>query len=237
MKIALTVFLFFVAACGKHSSVNSAFLDNSNSFQGNQNKTDEEKLIMAIDVGNEAAFDGFLADVDDLNRLLTNGRTYLIHATIQNRARFVWKLLQKGADVSVLDSLGKTAIDHAQDNPKMWNLLDSDRQKEQQENFFTAVENEDTLGLQKMLEEQVNPNFLHASGQTPLTRAVQLKSLPVVRTISRWKDKDGINTIDLALPNGAGESALGIAKEKNIKKIIDELVKNGAIVESVGVTL
>lgn len=237
MKIALTMVLIFVVACGKHSSVNSAFLDNSNSFQGNQNKTDEEKLIMAIDVGNEAAFDGFLADLEDVNRVLSNGRTCLIHATIQNRARFVWKLLLKGADVAAVDSSGKTAIDHAQDNAKMWNLLDNKRQKSQQEIFYTAVENEDTLGLQKMLEEQVNPNFLHASGQTPLTRAVQLKSLPVVRTISRWKDKDGINSIDLALTNSAGESALGIAKEKNIKKIIDELVKNGAIVESVGVTL
>lgn len=221
-------------ACGKHESRNFGFMDSSNSVQGTKAETEGDKLMEAINLGKEDDFLSGLEKGFDVDSLLSNGRTLLIHSVIQGRVRFVWKLLQKGANIAIKDVKGLTAIDHAQDNPKILNLIDDNKQKEGQELLITAADGDDAQAINNQLVNQVNPNFIHSSGETPLTRAILSKSLNSVKTLARWKDPEGINNTNNNYANAKGELPLKIATDMNATKIIKILKENGASLEVVG---
>jgi len=231
MKAFLFVSLLFVIACGKHSTDNFGYTKKVIAAEGDKPETPADFMKLAIDQKDLPAFQKLLDDGIDVNVVLKEGSTPLIYATLADNAKFVYMLIQKGADLTLVDANGKTALDHAlaQKRDRIALLLDPPKMAEFQNELFAGVLDENVDIVNAKLLAGTDPNFLHESGESPLTQAVLLKSIGLVRTIAKWKDTDlGVTMTDVNLPNANGQKPLAIALEKKFTAIANELKKLNA---------
>jgi ankyrin repeat protein len=236
-KLFILLFLF-LAACGKHDSSNSSFTETNQVDTGPKASTPEAKLLIAIDQNNKTDFDTQVVLVTDINAPLSNGETFLIHAIKQAKPFFVEALLEHGADPMLADKSGNTPLAAAQasGSTEILLILDHDNQLAEQQNIlFDAVTNKDVDLMLQLLAAGVNPNFIHASGETPLTQAIIVSSLNTLRQLSGWIDPEGKTSTNVNMANASGKMPLTLAKEidatqpgKFTKKIVDQLIRLGA---------
>jgi hypothetical protein len=205
---------------------------------GPKASTPEAKLLIAIDQNNKAEFDVQLPLIADINAPLATGETFLIHAIKLKKVYFVDALIRHGANTQLADKDGNTPLTAAQSagNPEILLLIDHDNQLfEQQNKLFDAVAIKDVDQMLKLLTAGVSPNFVHASGETPLTKIIMVSSLNTFNQLVDWRDPAGLTTVDINMVNAAGKTPLALAREtdgtkpgKFTKKIVDKLISLGA---------
>lgn len=228
LQIWLVVFIWIsITACGMHRSTNSGYLKT-----GQINSASRDKILTVIEEGDLEALRAALDAGLDPNFHLENGRTLLIHATVQNRLRLVKLLLIRGADRTLKGEDGMTALDQAVDsgNTRAQILLDPDRQAAAQGALMDAIRKKRNLKVNNLLEEGTDPNFVDGElqGESALTYALHVSSELVMETLTSWHDPLGLTDTDVNLVNASGETPLKIAKELKITPIIQLLESLGA---------
>jgi ankyrin repeat protein len=257
MKLAMFVFtLLIMAGCGKHDIQNFGYTKETSAAEGDKPTTPADFIKLAIEQNDRAAFEKILSAGYEVNTILKNGRTALIHSVYNQNAFFAYELIKKGADVSLTDSDGKTALDVAVDleQGRIELMLNPEKQAEKQRLLIAALRNDgDNVDpeVNALLKDGTDPNFTVTAemeallpappdwveeapvtlGETPLTLALKVKSLATGGLVS-WSDPGfGINVVDVNLPNAAGEMPLTLAKKNKgpkAKKIIEDLINKNA---------
>lgn len=223
MKLKIFFLLFLATtACSKHETQNSSFTENNTNQGAKKADSVEEKILLAMSKGDKATFIQILADNPNLiNTPLSNGQSLLIVATLQDSALFIKELISQGADVAFVDNEGKTALMHAQEKKLASALLilDDSSALVEQNALFQAVVDKAQLTVDAKLKSGVNPNFIHESGETPLTQAITLGFIPIAKTLLQFP------ITDVNFPNAAGKTPLALARElKSKKPLIDALI-------------
>ncbi len=217
----------FSAACGQHSSKSFGTLQGGESFTGQR-----DKLVTAINEGDVAAVEALLAKGLSPNAKLDNGRTLLIHSTIQNQLKVSNLLLKKGADKNMPDAQNKTALDYAREseNLRAWILLDPEKHNTERAVLIDAVKKKRILKVGTQLENGTDPNFtdLANQGETPLTLALELKASLVAERIAGWRDPLDITNTNVNLANQTGVKPLTKAKSQGLSDLIPLLESLGA---------
>ncbi|MGE4131140.1 MAG: ankyrin repeat domain-containing protein [Bdellovibrionales bacterium] len=226
-RILLVPLLTFAVGCARHKSESYGTLNAGKVFSGGK-----EELREAVESGNLKDLQKYLDEGADINARLNNGRTMLIHATVQSQLRVIQFLVKKGADASIKDGAGKTALQYAIDNGNLRAqlLLDSEKQKTVRKTLMSFVVKGRYAKVLESLEDGADPNFTDPdnAGETPLTLSIQKGKGIVIRTLVNWKDKIELTTTDLNLPNEKGEKPLSLAKAKNLPDIVELLTQLGA---------
>lgn len=243
---AILIFTFFLVltACGKHESSSYGYSNTGNTKQGDKAGTPEEVLLLAIVNGDSKIFTSTLPLLVDVNFRLKEGRTFLIEAARNKKALFVYQLLQKGADRSLLDTFQKTAFDYASENDdkKIQFLLDENQFPKIQAEMWTAVTAlASSKNVMAGIEAGADPNLFNEQGETVLTFLIKSldfsntknKAPLILKEVIDWEDElFGLTTTKASLPNTLGEtpmSLLDITKKNTqdadqIKKI-DSLIQ------------
>jgi hypothetical protein len=246
LRWILFCWFLLLIACGKHTSESFGFTNNSNTKQGSQANSPEELLMKAIAEGDETLFSKTLTE-ENLNLRLRDGRTPLIQSVISDKPQFVLTLVQKGADILLVDQLQKTALDYARElgRTRIELLLDANKSLQLEMEFLSLVLKGATSGVKTALENGVNPNFLNADGETPLTLALKQfvsenkpSFILVAIAIAEWSDEAfKLTATDIHLANALGETPFFLVQrlevtkapdKKNKQKLIDILVAKGA---------
>ncbi len=216
--------------CGKHDVENFGYTREVTPESGATALTWQDRFLEAVNLNKTDEVQALINEADteaiDFSMLLKNGRTPLTHAVVSGSAIYVYWLLQKDIDVSLADSLGKTALDYAieLDKERVKLILDPNLQIQLQNEFYTAIladGEEVSAEVKTYLEAGVDPNFIfEETGETPLTQAIKIKSVAVLQ-ILRWADKDfGLTSTDLELPNREGQTPLSIATSMNYTRVL-----------------
>lgn len=226
VKIIFLLILAALSACGKHDASNSSFIRPSQKTSG-----DASSIFLDIKTGNVTDFASKLSAVSDINAVYDDGNTLLTFATEQNKPAIVKILIENGADPGIANKGGVNSLDIARQNNYLaiWLMLDPTKQAEEQEKLFTAVLNNKVGDLRKSLQSGVDPNFVHSTGETPLTQAVKLKNKGIgsIRELGKWVDANGVTTTNLELPNAEGKTPYQVAVEMNESKVLAEFKKLG----------
>lgn len=170
----------------------------------------------------------------DKNMRVTQGRTLLIHATVQQKAALMAELIQRQADVALTDEGGKTALQQAQDLGfiRGWILLDDEKRIYENAQLLKFVKRRSSQKVEEQLRNGANPNYKDENGEPLIHLSIQqLPSFPgamnVIEILARWKDPDKLNSIDLVQANGGGETPLALARRLELKPVIELLTVLG----------
>lgn len=223
-KLGLIGLLGLASACGKHEIENYGYTRQVNAASEEQATTWQDRFEQIVNQNKTEDFNLLLNEEADYNALLKNGRTPLIHAVISGTPMFVYLLLQKNVDPTLLDDQGKTAEDYAIELQKdrVALMLNPDKQKDFQIQLFNSILNDGdnvSIEVKNYLEAGTNPNFIdEQTGETPLTQAIKVKSIAVT-SIIRWTDPDfGLTPTNINMPNAQNEKPLAVALKINFKK-------------------
>jgi hypothetical protein len=237
-------FCLTLAACGKHESTSYGYSNTGNAKQGDKAGTQEEVLLLAIVNGDNQVFTSTLPLLTDVNVRLKEERTFLIEAARNKKALFVYQLLQKGADRTLVDTFQKTAFDYASENEdnKIQFLLDENQFPKIQAEMWVAVAAlSSSKNVMAGIEAGADPNLFNEQGETVLTFLIKSlnfsnsknKAPLIFKEVIDWEDKlFGLTTTKASQPNALGEtpmSLLDITKKNTqdadqIKKI-DSLIQ------------
>ncbi len=226
-KIFMIALLIAMTACGQHKSENAGTSRGGDSFTGQR-----DKLISAIEEGDHATIQAMIKKGLDVNLKLANGRTPLIHATVQSRVKIINLLLKHGANKALTDSQNKTALDYAKDSgdTRAWLLLDAEKQIQEKAILIAAIKSKRLLKVGTQLENGTDPNFadMANAGETPLTLALELKASLIAERIAGWKDPLEITNTDVNLANQTGVRPLTKARQQSLSDLIQLLESLGA---------
>lgn len=216
-----------MGGCGTHESTSTGLLKSGNIFAGNR-----EKLAQDIETGNLSAIENYLAAGGSVDTRLENGRTLLIHATVQNQLKIVKVLLRAGANVLITDSEGSTALDHAVrvGNKRAQSLLDPDIKNELQSRLVKAVQRGRRQMIDSVLADGADPNFTDSelNGESPLTFTIYKQSRLAFLALIEWEDPLGISNTDVNFRNVEGKTPLAIAIGLGLQEISEYLRSRGA---------
>lgn len=232
-KFIFLLALLVVSACGKHEADNSSFIRPSQKTAG-----DASNIFSDIKTDKMVDFKEKLNKITDINVVYDDGNTLLTYATKENKVEFVKLLIENGADTTVTDSDGQTALDiavaKADEGTAIKLIIDPSLQPEEQEKLFNFVLKNKVGDVKKKLQAGVDPNFVHASGETPFTQAVQLKNangkyvgVGLIRTFTTTKNAEGLSYVNYEMPNAAGLTGYQIAVQMNEASILTEFKKLG----------
>lgn len=225
-KWILICWCLILIACGKHESTNYGIMNNSKGVQGDKAETPLELFFNAI-LNGEASkpedrkiFLETMAKIEDINTRFANGRTPLIQAAYSEKPFFVYEILRRGADRTLLDREQMSAMDYAvaKNNAQIQIFLDESKMAQLQLIFLEQISKGATSGVGTTLNAGVNPNFLTAEGETPLTLALKtfaadptLKFLKTAAAIADWVDVTySATTTDVNFANSLGEKPLSL---------------------------
>lgn len=237
-------FCFVFAACGKHESSSYGYSNTGNTKQGDKAGTQEELLLLAIVNGDSKIFASTLPLLTDVNFRLKEDRTFLIEATRNKKALFVYQLLQKGADRTLVDTFKKTAFDYASENEdkKTQFLLDENQFPKIQAEMWTAVAAlASSKNVMAGIEAGADPNLLNEQGETVLTFLIKNldfsnsknKAPLILKEVIGWEDElFGLTTTKASQPNALGETPLSLLESglKNTQND-DEIKKINALIQ------
>ena len=218
----MLLIMLTLTACGKHESTSYGFSNTGNEKQGAKAGTVEELMELAILNNQVDEFTNNIDKLTDINFRLKEGRTFLIQAARNKKAFFVYRLLQKGADKTLVDDFQKTAFDYsvANDDKKTQFLLD--------ENQFTKIQTEmwsavtaltSSKNVMKSIEDGADPNLFNEQGETVLTFLIKNlnfadkknKAPMILKDVIEWNDElFGLTTTNASLANSLGETPLSL---------------------------
>ncbi len=237
-------FCLVFAACGKHESSSYGYSNTGNTKQGDKAGTQEELLLLAIVNGDSKIFANTLPLLTDVNFRLKEDRTFLIEATRNKKALFVYQLLQKGADRTLVDTFKKTAFDYASENEdkKTQFLLDENQFPKIQAEMWTAVAAlASSKNVMAGIEAGADPNLLNEQGETVLTFLIKNldfsnsknKAPLILKEVIGWEDElFGLTTTKASQPNAVGETPMSLLESglKNTQND-DEIKKINALIQ------
>jgi hypothetical protein len=219
-------FCLVLAACGKHESSSYGFSNTGNTKQGDKAGTQEEVLLLAIVNGDSQVFTSTLLLLTDVNVRLKEERTFLIEAARSKKALFVYQLLQKGADRTLVDTFQKTAFDYASENDdkKIQFLLDDTQFPKIQAEMWTAVAAlASSKNVMAAIEAGADPNLYNEQGETVLTFLIKSldfsnsknKAPLILKEVIDWKDEEfGLTKTKASQVNTLNETPLALLESK-----------------------
>jgi hypothetical protein len=242
--IAVVLVLGFTLGCGRHRSENRFTTQAGDVFKGTKPSDPAGRMQEAIGLDDVATVEQLLNDGWPVDEIFPNGRTALIEATIQSKYRIMIQLLKRGATKDLRAKDGKSALEIAREvagvddkGQPLINrsvlILDEQSQLLKREELmrFTVRGSADPL-LRLLKDVGVDPNFVDASGKTPLTAAIHANKLISVQVLAHWKDCPSgegksdcirITATDLNLPGADGKKPKTLAKGPGREQIFNLL--------------
>jgi ankyrin repeat protein len=228
------LFALILTGCGQHHSQSSGYLQSSGSYQGQKPETPEAIMAYLIETGDLAGLRARLDDGLDRNMRVLQGRTLLIHATIQQKGALMAELIRREADRTLKDESGRTALEHAQDLGfiRGWILLDDEKRAFENAQLLKFVKRRSSQKVEDQLRYGADPNFRDENGEPLIHIAIrQFTRFPdamnVIEVLARWQDPDQLNSINLYQSNAGGESALALAHSLELNPVIELLTSLG----------
>ncbi|MBL7544226.1 MAG: ankyrin repeat domain-containing protein [Bdellovibrionaceae bacterium] len=222
--IALLLAVCLFTACSKNEAEYYGYAKKNQDSQTRKIElSSSEKISRAIRNDEWDTLHALLQQGLSLNKILDSGRTLLNESVLWDRESIFRNLIQLGADPKTKDETGIDTHEMCMDKINFRILLDPSLQGPYQDEFFSHLENDDPDELKRLLEQKMNPNFLFASGETPLTYAVGNNLENCVRLLINNQFKT-----DVHMKNVSGKTALTLARELNLKRIEKLLTGRGA---------
>lgn len=222
--ISLIIITSLTIACGRNEA---EYYGYARKDDGNtKNKivhSSSEQISNAIQNGDWAGLNEMIKNGLSVNNQLDSGRTLLNESVLWENEEIFKNLLALGADPKIKDQTGVDTLEMCADKINFLVLLEPSSLSTYQTEFVSYLEAEDNDELKRMLEQKLNPNFMLASGETPLTYAVNNNVENSVRTLLTPAYKT-----DVHLKGQTGKTALALSKELNLKRIEKILIARGA---------
>lgn len=173
-------------------------------------------FIAAIRAGAKELYPDFLASLPDINATDIHGTTPLMAAVAVGNLGLVNELLQKGADVTICDTDGVSAMDIAEksNNPEVLRALvkakiaklygnDLNRKvnSDGQTPLIEAIASNRELESELLLEMKADPNIADNLGVPPLIHAALQRNQKLVTLLLK-------NHADIGIENNYGQTAL-----------------------------
>jgi hypothetical protein len=236
--VALGVLLTLGLGCGHHSGEARTYVRPGEVRRGESPKTAAEKMERAIGADDAAEVERLVKQGEiGVEGPLANGRTPLNHAVRNAKNRIVHFLVKMGAKPDVVDGNdGMTAKAYAEvkDLGRIRALLDFELRDRHRAELLGYIRDGSPHMIENFLRESgVDPNFLDAEGDTPLTLAVRLSvnesQIDLIQALVQWKDPelDGLTATDVNMRNAAGKTAFALARELNLSEISEVLLAAG----------
>ncbi len=145
------------------------------------------------------------------------GTPVLTLAVFEKKLDLVYLLINSGANINALDKAGNPAIVFASTPDIIFALLDNganldfttpDDKYVLHEVFMLAVDNNYATVIQRLLEEDIDLNFIDSFGDTPATLAAKKNNLQLLKLLidnganPNVNGKDGKNVMMIAQENG-----------------------------------
>ncbi len=236
--------------CGQHSTSNHSFVRSGEVFQGKNPETIEELIQTSIAKDDIDMIIKLAEKGANLNQILSNGRTALIEATIQNRLRIMIELMKRGADVEQLSREAKNASQYALEMAG----LDSDGKANvtramvilnpalaasERIAFMKYSGRGSADQLMRLLKEVgLDPNYRDEQGNTPLTFAIRKRKTHSVQVLVHWADCPDesvkasclkLTATDVNFPGSDGIKPLTLAKQLGANELIPILIDAKAV--------
>ncbi|MGE4300950.1 MAG: ankyrin repeat domain-containing protein [Victivallaceae bacterium] len=173
-------------------------------------------FIAAIRIGAKELYPTFLASIPDIDATDAHGTTPLIAAVAVGDLDLVNELLQKGADITICDVDGISAMALAEktNNPeilralvkqKIAQLYGNDLNKkvnsEEQTPLIEAITSNKELEAEILLEMNADPNIPDNFGDTPLIHAALQRNQKMVELLLK-------NNANIEIKDNSGQTAL-----------------------------
>ncbi|MBK9040640.1 MAG: hypothetical protein IPL83_16010 [Bdellovibrionales bacterium] len=186
----------------------------------------------------------------NLNQILSNGRTALIEATIQNRLRIMIELMKRGADVEQLSREAKNASQYALEMAGLDSdgkanvtramvILDPALAASERTAFMKFSGRGSADQLMRLLKEVgLDPNYRDEQGNTPLTFAIRKRKTLSVQVLVHWADCPDesakasclkLTATDVNFPGSDGIKPLTLAKQLGADELIPILIDAKAV--------
>lgn len=216
---------FILISCGQHDHTASSFNRGGEVRRIEKTQDRDLKAQEAIFDGNLQALEGLLKEGWNAHQPLPSGNFPLVEACLRKKPKMIRWLLKNGSDGKDLKLEGLPLAD--------WVMRNQEQAPEVYRAYF-KTEHEDTIELEqavtknqfvdlkKLVSEGVEVNTYFSSGETPLTLAIQLKSLSALRALFNVTD------LNVNLKNKTEKSPLQLARGYNLKPVILELIKRKA---------
>lgn len=172
-------------------------------------QSDEQKLyyefIQSIYRGDSEAFDGLLDRIQDVNKNeLANSKsgthwTPLMHAVHKDRIKFVKKLLERGANVEVMDNKNQRSLLH------------------------NATEHGYTEMCELLLRHNLDINTIDVDGESPIWTACRKGYSDIVELLLNQDLSQQICDINLKKPSN-GQSPIFVASDRGYLPIVKALL-------------
>lgn len=182
-----------------------------------------EKISTAIQNNDWNSINALLSTGLPVNTILDSGRTLLNESVLWDREDIFKNLMVAGADPKLKDQTGTDTVEMCAEKINFQVLLDPTLLPKFQDELFSYLESEDNDELKRLLEQKLNPNFVSATGETPLTYAVTNNLENAVRILTSPSFATNAH-----LKNQAGKTALALSQELNLKRIEKILLSRGA---------
>lgn len=216
--------LLFLTACQRNESEYYGYAKKEDTNPSKKiTLSNSEQLSNSIQNGNWPFLEKQIEGGLSVNFILDSGRT-LLNESIQWDQEVIFKnLLQLGADPKIKDQTFVDAFEMAAEKISFIVILDPSRFAGFQKELIEYLESEDNDEIKRLLEQKIDPNFLMASGESPLTHAISNNLENTVRIFINAQYKT-----DIYFKNSSNLSPLALSKKLNLKRIEKLLIGRGA---------
>jgi ankyrin repeat protein len=224
--VVLSLIFFLTLGCGQHQSQRKTF-NLGGSEQTTQVVVDPIlQLQMAIaDNQTDNFFNLMRKNQFSQDLVLPNGREILIEAIFYKRSKIIRGLKSLGAKEKnfLLEGLPlRDWIDSQTDKNKILRALDKS-ETDDKDDLSQGLLTLNYQVIKSLIDEDIDPNFILENGETPLTWSIQKKSLTAIRALLAG------SLINVNFLNQNGESALWWARQLQMRSVVTELQRRGAI--------
>lgn len=211
-----------LAGCGEHHSRYSDVINEGTTKPIQRTLTDAETLQLEIQQGDLSKLEARIAAGLSIDHQLPSGRTLVMEAVVWSKADLIAYLISQGADLTLKDADGHTALDLAAGKPELLRLFPKILDPAVIAELFQLAESGEYRKLKARLDEGLDVNMKNAAGDTLIIVGVRASSRGVVAMLARYVG------IDFGLRDANGLTALAIARQIGNQAIVRELEARGA---------
>lgn len=221
--LALSLLLVFNCGCGEHVSISRP--NESKKTETKPELSETDKVFLLVVSGDVNELRAWLDQGNQVNLSKADGKTLLMEAASWAHEEVVRLLIEYKADISLRDQSGKTALDYADGNQKIIDIINGDEVPvdELSEKMLEAALAGDYREVQKLLDDGAQVNYADADGNTALMISCVTGSEGVFRVVLVHPDTE-INA-----RNKDGKTALTLAIEYDRKRMVLFLRKKGGV--------